>query len=306
MKKIYTYQKKSKQTLFKVTIFLVLLFFQGYISLSANAEEGIEGDVIDYKEEVIVDSDLDGLTDEGEKQIFKTNPTLPDTDGDGFVDGAEILNGTDALDYSDPIGKGMANLSSNDSDSSTPWMWYLSRASGFLAYIFLWFSIFLGLSIRDPFLKKMVKPVYSFDLHSFTAASAVFWGLFHGTSFLFHEGPFKMSLGDVFIPLHMANGLVDSGPLALGIIAFYVMVVLIVTSYAKKWMSQKIWRISHFLNITLLPLVAVHALFIGTDMQNQPIRAWFLISVFILVPFYLRNLSSLVWNKWRTRSSKNI
>ncbi len=43
-----------------------------------------------------LDSDKDGLIDAQEIQ-FKTNPNLPDTDGDGFVDGLEIANGFDPL-----------------------------------------------------------------------------------------------------------------------------------------------------------------------------------------------------------------
>lgn len=299
---MYIFQKKSKRISFKISIFLLFVFCHGWVFSFASAQETVGETTIDYRGEIVIDSDLDGLTDEGEKQIFKTNPAIPDTDGDGFFDGAEVLNGTNPLDATDPIGTGLAALNDENFNSETPWAWYFSRASGFLAYIFLWLSILLGLSIRNPLLKKITKLPHNFALHSFTAISAVFWSLFHGASFLFHEGAFGMSLGDVFIPLHLEGGLVDSGYLAFGIIAFYIIVILVVTSYAKKWMSQKIWRISHFLNIALLPLIALHALFIGTDMQGQTIRNWFLLSVFVLVPFYVINLAHLIWKKWRVQS----
>lgn len=39
------------------------------------------------------DSDKDGLDDSTEIEIYKTDPKNKDTDGDGFVDGYEVLNG---------------------------------------------------------------------------------------------------------------------------------------------------------------------------------------------------------------------
>ena len=41
------------------------------------------------------DSDLDGLTDAYELLVSKTNPANPDTDGDGMIDGWEVINGLD-------------------------------------------------------------------------------------------------------------------------------------------------------------------------------------------------------------------
>lgn len=40
-----------------------------------------------------LDSDNDGLSDYDETEIYNTNPLLPDTDSDGYLDGAEVKNG---------------------------------------------------------------------------------------------------------------------------------------------------------------------------------------------------------------------
>lgn len=39
------------------------------------------------------DSDSDGLTDTEENLVYETNPKLPDTDSDGFLDGNEVFHG---------------------------------------------------------------------------------------------------------------------------------------------------------------------------------------------------------------------
>lgn len=40
-----------------------------------------------------VDTDSDGLTDTEESVVYGTDPSLPDTDGDGFLDGNEVFHG---------------------------------------------------------------------------------------------------------------------------------------------------------------------------------------------------------------------
>ena len=279
---------KLKNILYSL-LFFGALFFSG--QEIAKAQEA----KIDYEDEVVIDSDLDGLTDQGEIQLFKTNPSLPDTDSDGLLDGAEILDGTDPL---------INNLEEvlKETEKNTSWAWYFSRASGFLAYFFLWCSIFLGLAIRNRLLRKFVKPLYSFDFHSFTSISAVFWGLFHGVSFVFHEEPYAMKLKEVFIPWFFERDFIDSQYMALGIVVFYVMIVLLLTSLFKRIIAFRVWRTVHFLNLLVLPLITLHAVFIGTDLQNEITRNIFYFSVLILIPFYFSNLYSMLNKRFQSKT----
>lgn len=41
----------------------------------------------------VADTDADGLSDREEVQVYSTNPLRPDTDGDSYLDGAEVSNG---------------------------------------------------------------------------------------------------------------------------------------------------------------------------------------------------------------------
>lgn len=43
----------------------------------------------------IIDTDMDGLSDYEEVNIYKSNPLSADTDGDTYLDGAEVKNGYD-------------------------------------------------------------------------------------------------------------------------------------------------------------------------------------------------------------------
>jgi hypothetical protein len=45
-----------------------------------------------------LDTDKDGIPDFDEVNLYRTNPNEPDTDGDGFADGIEIVRGFDPLD----------------------------------------------------------------------------------------------------------------------------------------------------------------------------------------------------------------
>lgn len=46
------------------------------------------------------DSDNDGLYDDDEVDVYSTDPSNPDTDGDGSDDGQEVYDGTDPLSSS--------------------------------------------------------------------------------------------------------------------------------------------------------------------------------------------------------------
>ncbi len=52
---------------------------------------------------VLTDSDGDSITDFDEVNLYKTNPYVADTDGDGFLDGVEILGGFDPLNQSGEV-----------------------------------------------------------------------------------------------------------------------------------------------------------------------------------------------------------
>ncbi|EKE11825.1 MAG: hypothetical protein ACD_15C00018G0006, partial [uncultured bacterium] len=158
-----------KNKFFSLVLAVIMLT---YASLSFAQEIKVE-----YPEQVIVDSDLDGLTDEGEKQIFKTDPQKSDTDSDGFGDGVETLSEIDPLDANlfPGIIEKMEVL-----DEEIPLAWYISRITGLVAFALLYISIFLGLTLRVPLLRKLFKPLYAMNIHCWISVQATILAFVHG------------------------------------------------------------------------------------------------------------------------------
>ncbi|EKE19016.1 MAG: hypothetical protein ACD_9C00166G0002 [uncultured bacterium] len=257
---------------------------------------------VDYRDQYPVDYDLDGLTDEGEVQIYGTDPKKSDTDDDGYYDGVEIIAGSDATDKISIPGFFVNNDDSNLSgQDEVPWAWYISRASGLVAFLLLYVSIFLGLTIRVSFLRKFFAPLYAMSGHCWISLQATVLALFHGLILIFDKF-LGVRLIDVFVPF---TSYYEKVLVALGVIGFYLMLILVVTSYARKFISHKIWRILHFTNIILYVFVILHAYLLGTDIQNPIVRNIFVYANILLILIMLINMFSRIKEKIARRNMIN-
>lgn len=242
--------------------------------------------VVNYEGGPALDSDLDGLTDQAEVQIYGTDPKNHDTDDDGYYDGSEVLAGTDPLDPASIPGLPPIGESQTSSSNETPWAWYASRASGLVGFTLLYLSILLGLTIRVGFLRKFFAPLYAMQGHCWIAFQATLFALIHGVLLMFDKF-IHFRLLDVFVPFATQY---KSALVALGIIGFYLMVILTASSYVRKYISAKLWRALHFLNIFLYGAVIVHAYLLGTDMQSIIVRNIFVVANIFLILLMLINM----------------
>jgi hypothetical protein len=128
----------------KLLFIFSLLFFLGFIQVEAQEI------IVDYKNQPVVDSDLDGITDEGEKQIYKTDSNNPDTDGDGIYDGVEAANGTDPMGGTLIISGNPEKIIPAQKPTKSLWKWYIAGS----AILFLLATIFLPKIFRRINLKK--------------------------------------------------------------------------------------------------------------------------------------------------------
>lgn len=227
---------------------------------------------LDYEKNLILDSDLDGLTDKGEKEIFKTDLSNPDSDGDGFLDGAEVLSGNDPLDSTSPVATRTIIQNSFPAEKDVAWSWYVTRATGLTSFILLYVVMFLGLSIRTPILNRLVSPLNALNVHTWLSVQALILVFVHGGALLFDKF-LKFNLADVTIPFVSQ---VYTNQIAVGILATYLLIILLGTSYAKNILHYRLWRAIHFLNVAFYIMAVYHSLSLGTDLARGSFRVVFI------------------------------
>jgi DMSO/TMAO reductase YedYZ heme-binding membrane subunit len=100
---------------------------------------------------------------------------------------------------------------------------------------------------------------------------------------------------------------------ALGIIAFYGMVILIFTSQFRSKMSPKVWRGIHYLSSISYLLFVAHGFMTGTDSPQWWMRALYATSIsivffLVLIRVLSRNFipSVRLWWKSRKEGGENL
>lgn len=144
--------------------------------------------------------------------------------------------------------------------------WWISRATGIVAWAVLTLSVIWGLSLTTRLLGKFPKPAWMLDLHRhFAALATILVGVHVGSLML--DGYARFSLGDILIPMHTPW---KPGPVAWGVVGLYLLAAVQGTSLAKKRMPLKVWRALHFLSYPLWAVATAHFITAGTDAYSQP------------------------------------
>ena len=147
---------------------------------------------------------------------------------------------------------------------SNTW-WYLSRASGIVAWSLLTLAMVWGLLLSTRMFDRRPSPKGLVDLHRFLGGIAVvFVGLHVGTI-----------VADTYVHFGAADVLVPFAtrwhPLAVawGIVAMWLLVAVEVTSLAMRHIPRPVWRAVHSSSYALFVSATVHAFSAGPDTRKQ-------------------------------------
>ncbi len=157
--------------------------------------------------------------------------------------------------------------------------WYLSRVAGLTGYLLLFLSVCLGVSIHTRFLEWLLKGWQNFDLHQFTSLLGLGFVVLHIFSLL----------GDHYVGLTLQQLLVPFAAsyqpvwLAVGTIAFYLLVIVTVSFYVRSFIGQKTWRALHFVTFAIFFMALLHGLFAGSDSESWAKVLYWLTAVIVTV-----------------------
>lgn len=145
-------------------------------------------------------------------------------------------------------------------------MWYLSRASGMVAWIVLGITCLWGILLITRMLKPADRPAWLLDLHRYLGVLSIVTTGAHMAT-LVGDNWEHYGWSELFIPftkLEYSN----SAAIAWGVFAFYLMVVIQLSSWVMKWLPRKLWHGIHLLSYVLFVMVTIHGFMAGSDSTN--------------------------------------
>jgi predicted ferric reductase len=145
-------------------------------------------------------------------------------------------------------------------DSVQIW-WYVTRASGIIAYLLLWFSTILGLAVTSKYLDGMLDRLFTYDFHEFISLLSVGFTLVH-VIVLMLDQYMPYSLAQILVPFISPYRPIWVG---VGVIAFYMILLVTITFYMRNRIGTRAFRAIHVLSLAGYIGVTLHGYYSGTD-----------------------------------------
>jgi DMSO/TMAO reductase YedYZ heme-binding membrane subunit len=144
---------------------------------------------------------------------------------------------------------------------SEQFWWYLARAGGSVAWLLLAFSVALGLMQAGKLISRPVGRSWTADTHQFLGSFATVFTCIHLLA-LAADGYVHFGWSEILVP--MASKW-QPGAVAVGVVAFWLLMAVELTSLAKRHLPRALWRTVHHLSVPLFILGTVHGVLAGTD-----------------------------------------
>jgi ferredoxin-NADP reductase/DMSO/TMAO reductase YedYZ heme-binding membrane subunit len=146
--------------------------------------------------------------------------------------------------------------------------WYVARASGLVAGLLLGMSVVGGLLLAVRLTQGRSR-AWTQGLHEFVGALAVVFTAMHLVSVLAADqlriGPWQL-----LIPFTRPDNPVAQG---CGVLAVYLLIAVVATSWARASLPWRWWRRLHLLALPLFVLACAHTALAGTD-TTSPVMHW--------------------------------
>ncbi len=167
-------------------------------------------------------------------------------------------------------------------DSLQFW-WYLTRAAGLMGYFLIWLSTAWGLVVSSKILDGVVERAFTYDFHEFLSWLGLAFIGAH-VSVLMVDKYLPYNIWQILVPF-----LSPYRPLwvGIGVIAFYLTLLVTITFYIKGKIGPAAFRKIHYLSLVAYLGATLHGLYAGTDSvlpaANLLYKGTLLVTLFFMV-----------------------
>ena len=160
--------------------------------------------------------------------------------------------------------------------------WYLTRASGAVAYLLLSASTVWGLFLSTKIVKEWVPAPIALAMHNYLSWTAIGLSMLHAFVLLF-DSYYTYSIANLLIPF---TGPYEPGWVGAGIIGFYLMLITSISFYCRQWIGQKAWRNLHYFTFGAYILTTLHGWQAGTDSAQLTPIYWTSLTLVLFLTVY--------------------
>lgn len=143
--------------------------------------------------------------------------------------------------------------------------WYIARAAGIIAWLLITASVLWGILLSTQLFPSHRRPAWLLDLHRGLGALSVLFLLTH-VGALIADNYIHFDIIDIVVPFASDW---KTWQVALGVFAFWGLIIVEVTSLAMKHLPRRVWRGIHFSSYLTFLLTSFHGTFAGTDATNR-------------------------------------
>jgi sulfoxide reductase heme-binding subunit YedZ len=159
--------------------------------------------------------------------------------------------------------------------------WYLSRATGLVAWGLAVASILLGLALASRALGKKPPAPWLLALHRWTGGLTIAFALGH-VGALVADSFVHFGWADVLVPFASSW---RTTAVAWGVIAMWLLVAIEVTSLQMRRLPKRAWRAIHLSSYAVAVLSTVHGFTAGTDAASGAF-AWVAVAAIAATTFF--------------------
>lgn len=129
------------------------------------------------------------------------------------------------------------------------------------SFLLLWFSTAWGLALPSKLFDRILPRAFTYDFHQFISLLAIGFIILHvGVLLIDRYLPF--TLVQILVPFYSTYRPFWVG---LGVIGFYLILLVTVTFYLRSQIGMKTFRAIHLLSLVAYLGAVIHGFFSGTD-----------------------------------------